>query len=170
MRLDMVLGVNIQYYNPLIDDEVKAHFAVPESWNMVAQMVLGAPLPLYFVPDIKQILSTKVCQMNPIGQGKGRIFLVFCRILITYFVGDRIAGHQTPRVFMTREAAKALKEVSDDVMKEDFGIHAIVLSGGSAYGLAAEVLAKAIERAITSSKMAEDEYLSCCLDLECWGC
>jgi predicted oxidoreductase (fatty acid repression mutant protein) len=41
---NMGLGVNIQHYNPLIDDEVKAHFAVPESWALVAQMVFGAPL------------------------------------------------------------------------------------------------------------------------------
>ena len=40
----MGLGVNIQHYNPLIDDEVKAHFDVPESWSLVAQMVFGAPL------------------------------------------------------------------------------------------------------------------------------
>ena len=44
MLANMGLGVNIQHYNPLIDDEVKAHFAVPESWNLVAQMVFGAPL------------------------------------------------------------------------------------------------------------------------------
>ena len=75
--------------------------------------------------------------------------------------------------------------------REDIGIHAIVLSGGSAYGLAAadgdtvyasscgeqvtadvnmagtlaaEVMAKAIERAITSSQMDDEEYLSYCLD------
>ena len=48
--------------------------------------------------------------------------------------------------------------------REDIGIHAIVLSGGSAYGLAAEVMAKAIEWAITSSQMDDEEYLSYCLD------
>ena len=43
------------------------------------------------------------------------------RYYSTYnFVGDRIAGYQAPRVFMTREAAKALKEVSDDVMKQGY--------------------------------------------------
>lgn len=44
MLANMGLGVNIQHYNPLIDAEVKAHFAVPESWNLVAQMVFGAQL------------------------------------------------------------------------------------------------------------------------------
>ncbi len=90
-----------------------------------------------------------------------------------------------------------------DPTKEDIGIHAIVLSGGSAYGLAAyaraikpggtladgdsvyaascgtpvaadvnmvgtlaaEVMAKAIEDAIVSSKMEDAEYLSHCLTL-----
>jgi len=43
------------------------------------------------------------------------------RYYSTYnFVGDRIAGYQAPRVFMTKEAAKALKEVSDDVMKQGY--------------------------------------------------
>ena len=40
----MGLGVNIQHYNPLIDEKVKAHFDVPQSWSLVAQMVFGAPL------------------------------------------------------------------------------------------------------------------------------
>ncbi|MBR2214733.1 MAG: nitroreductase family protein [Selenomonadaceae bacterium] len=35
------LGVNIQHYNPLIDADIKAHFSVPESWQLVAQMVFG---------------------------------------------------------------------------------------------------------------------------------
>ena len=43
------------------------------------------------------------------------------RYYSTYnFVGDRIAGYQAPRVFMTKEAAKALKEVSDDVVKQGY--------------------------------------------------
>jgi predicted oxidoreductase (fatty acid repression mutant protein) len=41
---DMGLGVNIQHYNPLIDDEVKKAFDVPKSWNLVAQMVFGEML------------------------------------------------------------------------------------------------------------------------------
>ena len=35
------LGVNIQHYNPLIDDGIKKAFDVPASWNLVAQMVFG---------------------------------------------------------------------------------------------------------------------------------
>ncbi len=41
---DLGLGVNIQHYNPLIDEEIKAYFKVPESWTLVAQMVFGEPL------------------------------------------------------------------------------------------------------------------------------
>ena len=41
------------------------------------------------------------------------------RYYSTYnFVGDRIDGYEEPLAFMTKEAADALKEVSDDV-KED---------------------------------------------------
>ena len=40
------------------------------------------------------------------------------RYYSTYnFVGDRIDGYEKPRALMTREAALALKKVSDDVMK-----------------------------------------------------
>ena len=43
------------------------------------------------------------------------------RYYSTYnFVGDRIAGYQVPRIFMTKEAADALKEVSDDVKKQGY--------------------------------------------------
>ena len=38
---NMGLGVNLQHYNPLIDDEVKKYFKVPESWTLVAEMVFG---------------------------------------------------------------------------------------------------------------------------------
>ena len=40
----MGLGVNIQHYNPLIDEEIKKAFDVPASWNLVAQMVFGEML------------------------------------------------------------------------------------------------------------------------------
>ena len=38
---NMGLGVNLQHYNPLIDEEVKKYFKVPESWTLVAEMVFG---------------------------------------------------------------------------------------------------------------------------------
>ncbi len=38
---DMGLGVSLQHYNPLIDEEIKKYFKVPESWELVAEMVFG---------------------------------------------------------------------------------------------------------------------------------
>ena len=38
------LGVNLQHYNPLIDEEVKKTFQVPDSWKLIAQMPFGAKL------------------------------------------------------------------------------------------------------------------------------
>lgn len=37
------LGVNLQHYNPLIDDKVRAAWNIPESWELNAQMVFGTP-------------------------------------------------------------------------------------------------------------------------------
>ncbi|MFC7391824.1 nitroreductase family protein [Scopulibacillus cellulosilyticus] len=36
-------GASLQHYNPLIDDEVKREWNIPESWNLVAQMPFGKP-------------------------------------------------------------------------------------------------------------------------------
>lgn len=44
MLANMGLGVNIQHYNPVIDEDIKKTFAVPDSWQLTAQMVFGAPL------------------------------------------------------------------------------------------------------------------------------
>ncbi len=41
---NMGLGVNIQHYNPLIDDDIRKVFDVPGSWDLVAQMVFGEKL------------------------------------------------------------------------------------------------------------------------------
>jgi predicted oxidoreductase (fatty acid repression mutant protein) len=37
------LGVNLQHYNPLIDERVKAEWKLPESWKLIAQMPFGNP-------------------------------------------------------------------------------------------------------------------------------
>lgn len=37
------LGVNLQHYNPLIDEKVKAEWKLPESWKLTAQMPFGKP-------------------------------------------------------------------------------------------------------------------------------
>lgn len=44
MLANMGLGVNIQHYNPVIDEDIKKTFTVPDSWQLTAQMVFGAPL------------------------------------------------------------------------------------------------------------------------------
>lgn len=41
---DLGLGVNIQHYNPLIDEEVKKTFGVPDSWQLIAEMPFGEAL------------------------------------------------------------------------------------------------------------------------------
>ena len=38
------LGVNLQHYNPIIDDEVARTFDVPASWKLISQMVVGNPI------------------------------------------------------------------------------------------------------------------------------
>ena len=38
---ELGLGVNLQHYNPLIDEEIKKAFLVPESWKLIAQMPFG---------------------------------------------------------------------------------------------------------------------------------
>lgn len=35
------IGANIQHYNPLIDDEIKKTFSVPDSWELIGQMPFG---------------------------------------------------------------------------------------------------------------------------------
>ena len=34
-------GVNLQHYNPLIDEQVKKTWDLPGHWNLKAQMVFG---------------------------------------------------------------------------------------------------------------------------------
>ena len=41
---DLGLGVNIQHYNLLIDEDIKKIFNLPGSWDLVAQMVFGEVL------------------------------------------------------------------------------------------------------------------------------
>lgn len=35
------LGVNLQHYNPIIDDEVKQTWSIPQDWLLIAQMPFG---------------------------------------------------------------------------------------------------------------------------------
>jgi predicted oxidoreductase (fatty acid repression mutant protein) len=36
-------GASLQHYNPLIDDEVRATWSLPDSWKLIAQMPFGKP-------------------------------------------------------------------------------------------------------------------------------
>ncbi|MCD2256594.1 nitroreductase family protein [Agrilactobacillus fermenti] len=36
------IGANLQHYNPLIDDEVKAAFNIPDNWKLRAQLPFGS--------------------------------------------------------------------------------------------------------------------------------
>jgi predicted oxidoreductase (fatty acid repression mutant protein) len=36
-------GASLQHYNPLIDEEVKSTWSLPDSWQLVAQMPFGKP-------------------------------------------------------------------------------------------------------------------------------
>lgn len=45
-------GVSLQHYNPLIDDEVKKEWKVPDSWKLIGQMPFGKPTA---PPDEKEV-------------------------------------------------------------------------------------------------------------------
>jgi predicted oxidoreductase (fatty acid repression mutant protein) len=44
MLEDLGFGVNLQHYNPLIDDEVAREWSIPASWKLIAEMPFGNPL------------------------------------------------------------------------------------------------------------------------------
>lgn len=54
------LGASIQHYNPLIDDEVKEKFEIPESWKLIGQMPFGIvteePAPLEYKDLLQRVL------------------------------------------------------------------------------------------------------------------
>ncbi|MRX73732.1 nitroreductase [Bacillus lacus] len=37
------LGASLQHYNPLIDEDVRAEWNLPDSWKLIAQMPFGKP-------------------------------------------------------------------------------------------------------------------------------
>ena len=37
------LGASLQHYNPLIDEDVKREWNIPDSWKLIAQMPFGKP-------------------------------------------------------------------------------------------------------------------------------
>lgn len=43
MLEDLGLGASLQHYNPLIDDEVRRTWNLPEEWMLIAEMPFGVP-------------------------------------------------------------------------------------------------------------------------------
>lgn len=43
MLEDLGLGASLQHYNPLIDEEVRRTWKLPEEWELIAQMPFGTP-------------------------------------------------------------------------------------------------------------------------------
>lgn len=43
MLEDVGFGASLQHYNPLIDDEVRKTWNIPESWHLISQMPFGEP-------------------------------------------------------------------------------------------------------------------------------
>lgn len=48
------LGANLQHYNPIIDDEVKEVFNIPDHYRLIAQMPFGARTA---EPDEKEVIQ-----------------------------------------------------------------------------------------------------------------
>lgn len=46
-------GVSLQHYNPIIDDQVKQEWNIPDEWSLIAQMPFGKPTAL---PNNKDIM------------------------------------------------------------------------------------------------------------------
>lgn len=53
---DEGLGANLQHYNPLIDEKVKAEWNIPATWSLVAQMPFGTPTA---PPNPKSVVMKK---------------------------------------------------------------------------------------------------------------
>ena len=44
MLEDKGLGASLQHYNPLIDEDVRSTWHLPEAWQLIAQMAFGTPV------------------------------------------------------------------------------------------------------------------------------
>ena len=51
---DLGLGANLQHYNPIIDESIKKIFGLPDSWDLISQLVFGEilepPQPIEKIP------------------------------------------------------------------------------------------------------------------------
>lgn len=48
------MGASLQHYNPLIDDEVRKAWNLPDDWKLIAQMPFGVPVAQ---PGPKEVMS-----------------------------------------------------------------------------------------------------------------
>lgn len=46
-------GASLQHYNPIIDNEVKEKWNIPQKWELIAQMPFGKPKS---PPEIKKLV------------------------------------------------------------------------------------------------------------------
>ena len=44
MLEDVGFGASLQHYNPLIDEDVRSTWHLPETWQLIAQMPFGTPV------------------------------------------------------------------------------------------------------------------------------
>lgn len=54
MLEDAGLGASLQHYNPLIDEEVRKAWSLPDDWKLIAQMPFGTPTAQ---PGPKDVMS-----------------------------------------------------------------------------------------------------------------
>lgn len=59
---DTSIGANLQHYNPVIDNDIKVAFDIPDNWELVAQMPFGGIVSTpkaHTVEDIKKSFIIK---------------------------------------------------------------------------------------------------------------
>lgn len=54
MLEEVGMGASLQHYNPLIDDEVRKAWNLPDDWKLIAQMPFGVPVAQ---PGPKEVMS-----------------------------------------------------------------------------------------------------------------
>ena len=57
MLEDAGLGASLQHYNPLIDEEVRRTWGLPENWNLIAEMPFGVPVSGPGEKEVKELDS-----------------------------------------------------------------------------------------------------------------
>lgn len=55
MLEDIGFGVSLQHYNPLIDDEVRRTWDLPDTWTLIAEMPFGTPTAQPGEKEVKEL-------------------------------------------------------------------------------------------------------------------